>query len=57
MQVTELTEKEMLKVNGGALTSSFINAINSVINTLFELGRETGSSLRRLTSGAYCPMN
>lgn len=57
MQVTELTEKEMLKVNGGTLTSSFINAINSVINTLFELGRETGSSLRRLTSGAYCPMN
>lgn len=57
MQVRELNEKEMLKINGGALTSSFINAINSVINTLFELGKETGSTLRRLMQGNYCPMN
>lgn len=57
MQVKELNEKEMLNINGGALTSSFINAINSVINTLFELGKETGSTLRRLIQGAYCPLN
>lgn len=57
MQARELNENEMLKINGGALTSSFINAINSVINTLFELGKETGSTLRRLIQGNYCPMN
>lgn len=57
MQVKELNDNEMFKINGGALTSSFINAINSVINTLYELGKETGSSLRRLTSGKYCPIN
>ena len=57
MQVKELNEKEMSNIVGGALTSSFINAINGIINTLFELGKETGSALRRLTSGAYCQIN
>ena len=57
MQIKELNEKEMLEINGGALTSAFISAINGVINTLYELGKETGSSLRRLTSGKYCPIN
>ena len=56
MKVFELNEEEMLKIDGGSLTSSFINAINSAINTLYELGKETGSALRRITNNKYCPM-
>ena len=57
MQVKELDKKEMLCVSGGGFTSSFINAITNAINTLYELGKETGSALRRLTSSKYCPIN
>ncbi len=52
----ELTKKEMQNIDGGSFTSSFINAINSAINTLYELGKETGSALRRITNNTYCPM-
>lgn len=57
MQVKELDKQEMLSVSGGGLTSSFINAITNAINTLYELGKETGSALRRLTNNKYCPIN
>ena len=57
MQVKELNEKEMLNISGGTLTSSFINAINGIINTIYELGKETGSAIRRLTTGSYCHIN
>jgi len=57
MQVKELPDQEMASISGGGLTSSIINAINNVINTLYELGKETGSALRRLTNNQYCPIN
>ena len=56
MKVLELNDEEMSKIDGGSLTSSFINAINSAINTLYELGKETGSALRRITNNKYCLM-
>lgn len=55
MQTTELNKKEMQKINGGAISFSFINAINNIINTIYELGKETGSALTRLVSGNSCP--
>ena len=57
MQAKELNESEMLKINGGSLPSSLINAIVNAINTFYELGKETGSALRRLTINQYCPIN
>ena len=53
----ELNKKEMEVVNGGAFTYSMINAFNKVINTIFEIGKHTGSSIRRLIRGNYCPIN
>ncbi len=52
----ELTEKEMEKINGGGLTSAFINSLSKAINTVYQLGKQTGSALRRLVSGNYCPI-
>jgi len=57
MQIKELNKQEMLNIDGGTITSSLINAITSAINTLYELGKETGSALRRLTNSKYCPIN
>ncbi len=52
----QLTNEEMKQIDGGSFTSSFINAINSAVNTLYELGKETGSALRRVINNKYCPI-
>lgn len=52
----KLTAKEMEKINGGGLTSAFINSLSKAINTVYQLGKQTGSALRRLVSGNYCPI-
>ena len=57
MQVKELEDREMENIIGGDLTSSFINAIVKAINTLYDLGKETGSAIRRINSGKYCSIN
>ena len=53
----ELNREEMMKIDGGAITSAMINAISKAVNTLYELGRATGSAIRRLINNAYCPIN
>ena len=47
----ELKKEEMQEINGGGITSSMINAISKGINTLYELGKQTGAALRRIISG------
>ena len=57
MKIKELNNEEMMKVNGGDISSSLINAVVNVINTILELGELTGSSIRRLFSGDICDAN
>ena len=56
MQEIQLKEIEMQKVNGGSIASPLINAITKAVTSIYDLGRETGSALRRLVSGKYCPI-
>ena len=53
----ELNKKEMEVVTGGAFSYSMINAFSKAINIIYELGKQTASSIRRLIHGRYCPMN
>lgn len=53
----ELKETELTKIQGGGITSAWLNAISKAVNTLYDLGKATGSALRRVISGAYCPIN
>jgi len=53
----KLNNDEMKQVEGGAITSAWMNAISKAVNTLYELGRATGSALRRIINNAYCPLN
>ena len=53
----QLNREEMLKIDGGGFTSAMLNAISKAVNTLYELGRQTGSALRRLLKKAHCPLN
>lgn len=52
----KLTVIELKQVNGGGITSSFINAISKGVKTFMDLGRSLGSSIRRLVNGSVCPI-
>ena len=47
----------MKEISGGAITSAMINALNKAINTIYELGKATGSALRRIIKKSYCKVN
>ena len=50
----ELKQEQLKNINGGAVTSAMLNAISKAVNTVYELGRQTGSALRRLIANKYC---
>ena len=54
----ELKQEQLKNIDGGAswFTSSMLNAINKGVNSLYELGKQTGSALRRLVANQYCPI-
>ena len=52
----ELKKEEMKYIIGGAFTSAMLNAITKAINTIYELGKHTGSTIRRLVKKQYCPV-
>ena len=54
--IMELNQEEMRNIIGGSITSSMLNAISKAVNTLYELGKATGSAIRRIISNAYCPL-
>lgn len=45
-----MNNHELNKIVGGQISGSILNALSRFINTLFELGRSVGSSLRRITN-------
>jgi len=52
----ELIKEEMKNISGGGLTSTMLNAITKAINTIYELGRQTGSAVKRLIKKSHCPI-
>ena len=48
------TKEQLKNINGGAITSAMLNAISKAVNTLYELGRQTGSALKRLIKNKHC---
>ena len=57
MNIKKLRKEEMENIKGGGITSSFINAITKAVNTIYNLGKQTGSAIRRIVSGKYCSIN
>lgn len=50
----KLTDQELFKVQGGAISASLLNAVARAINTFLDLGRTIGSAIRRIYSKNYC---
>ena len=51
-----IKEEELQNIVGGAAIATLMNAITKSINTVYQLGKQTGSALRRLVNGNYCPI-
>jgi len=47
----------MQNIYGGSLPSGLLNAIAKIIDSIYALGEGTGSGIRRLIEGKYCPVN
>lgn len=49
-----MKDKDLLKVVGGSISGTVLNAISRLINTFLDLGRSIGSSIRRIKSNNKC---
>lgn len=49
-----LTKVELMNLNGGSWSATMFNAFARTVNTIFDLGRSIGSSIRRIFTRSYC---
>lgn len=50
----KLSENELINIQGGGTTASFLNAAARAVNTVLDLGRTVGSAIRRIYSKNFC---
>ena len=46
-----IKDSELKNIYGGSITATFLGAIARCINSISELGRSLGSSIRRIQTG------
>lgn len=49
-----LEKQELAVINGGGLTATFLNSIARLGKTLYDIGYDLGSSVRRLFGRTMC---
>lgn len=49
-----MQDEELMNIWGGAFSASLITGIVSAVKTLFDLGRNIGSAIRRVMGRNYC---
>ena len=57
MKIREINDNEMKKISGGDIGSTLINAIGNAFETLYKLGVELGSGIRRIFNNSYCNLD
>lgn len=50
----ELNNTELMSINGGGVTASYLNALARIYTTVLNVGQTLGSALRRAVNGKYC---
>lgn len=50
----ELNKEQLLKVTGGSISATLLNAIIRGVNVFLDVGRSLGSAIRRFLSGKKC---
>ncbi len=46
----------LIKINGGAVSSTFLQHLSTVFKTVYGIGQELGGAIRRIASGKICPL-
>ena len=52
-----LSNEELLIVRGGAFSSTLLNSVSRLINTLLKFGQTVGTVIRRSVTKNYCKIN
>ena len=54
----KLEKEELKKIDGGALVfnATYLNALYKFSSLIFDVGKEVGSSIRRLSENKVCPL-
>lgn len=52
-----LSNEELMEIKGGSVTGALVSALVTLMNSIFDLGRSLGSSIKRVVSKKYCKMN
>ena len=50
----KISDDELLRIYGGSVSATFINAFVKGISLLVELGKSLGSSIRRVSDNKIC---
>lgn len=51
----ELKENEVMKIVGGiSISGPLINAVSTIMKTIYSIGQGVGGALRRITTGKVC---
>jgi len=50
----KLNNNELINISGGSWTAAYLNAAARAVNTILELGRTIGSSIRRAITRSFC---
>lgn len=51
-----LKDQDQKLIEGGAITSQILNSLGNIAETVFEIGRSFGSTIRRLIGGNICKL-
>lgn len=55
--MNNIKKEDLLKIVGGInITASFLSAISKGINSILDLGRSFGTSIRRIAGNKVCPL-
>lgn len=49
-----MNKEELISVSGGGISGTILNAISRLIDTVLDLGRAIGSSIRRMQTNNKC---
>ncbi len=50
----KLENAQLIKVTGGAITSSMLNAVSRIIESIMDVGRSLGTAIRMIYSNRTC---
>lgn len=50
----KIDNNKLIMISGGSITAAYLNAAARAINTILDLGRTVGSSIRRAVTKNYC---